>query len=222
MAAAYLEARTRPADCHGFAENRIPRADRVPLGDSAAPRHHEGMDLRLLPLLPFLLLPVACSGGDAEPAEGEGDGGETAAVEDTGVATEDGGKAYGASLVVSDVTPIADILADPETYVGQDLKVQGTVVKVCAKRGCWIEIGAGEGEKIRFKVEDGEMVFPMSARGSQVVAEGTWTKTVIPLEELREIRRGQAEAAGEEFDPESVTEAYIGWQLKGHGARVSA
>jgi hypothetical protein len=171
---------------------------------------------RSLLLLLFASAAFACSGGEAEEgAEDSGDGGEAASLS----AEAD---AYGAALTVSDITPLADILADPEAYVGQQLHVRGTVVDVCEKRGCWIEIGAGEGEKLRFKVEDGEMVFPMSAKGSVVDAEGVWTKIVVPLEELREIRKTQAEEAGEEFDLESVTEAYVAWQLKGLGARIGA
>lgn len=175
------------------------------------------VQFRNLFLLLFASLAFACSGGDAEEsgAEEGGEGGESASLS----AEAD---SYGAALTVSEITPLADILADPEAYVGQQLHVRGTVVGVCPTRGCWIDIGAGEGEKLRFKVEDGEMVFPMSAKGSEVDAEGVWTKIVVPVEELREIRRAQAEEKGEEFDPESVTEAYVAWQLKGLGARVGA
>ena len=170
------------------------------------------MKLLLLPCSALLLAAALCS-CSGEEASTNADGVEASSGEvDT----------YGASLTVSDLTPIGDILADPDKYEGQQLKVEGTVVDVCEMRGCWINIGAGEGEKLRFKVEDGEMVFPMSAQGSTVVAEGVWTKMVTSVEDLREIRKGQAEEKGEEFDPASVTEPHISWQLKGLGARVGA
>ncbi len=130
------------------------------------------------------------------------------------------GDSYGASLSASETTAIHDLLKDKESFVGETLQVEGTVVGVCAMRGCWIEIGGEDGESIRFKVNDGEMVFPMAAKGSSVRAEGVWTKIVVPVEELRANEAKKAAEAGEEFDPQSISEPYIGWQLKGLGAVI--
>jgi hypothetical protein len=130
---------------------------------------------------------------------------------------------YGEALTVAEATPISAILADKEAWIGKTVRVEGTVVGVCEARGCWIEIGGpGEGEKLRFKVEDGVMVFPMSAKGSAVAAEGVWTKISYTVEELRALRAEAAAEAGEEFDPATVTEPFLAWQLKGLGAEVGA
>ncbi len=136
------------------------------------------------------------------------------------VAQSASAKAYGAELSLSDATTLTELLADRDAFVDKKIRVTGTVVGVCKKRGCWINIGAGEGEKVRFKVQDGVMVFPMSAKGSQVTAEGIWTKQVISVERLREMEAKHAKEEGEDFDPATITEPYIGYQLTGLGAVI--
>ncbi len=75
-------------------------------------------------------------------------------------------------------------------------------------------------ETIRFKVEDGVMVFPMSAKGKNARVEG-----VISVETLTV---AQQIAAGEEharehkttFDPKTVKGPKVNVQIKGEGAVV--
>ena len=62
-------------------------------------------------------------------------------------------------------------------------------------------------------------MFPLTVKGSEVVAEGILEKLVTPEETWREILRKQAESKGETFDPKSVTGPKITWQIKGLGAR---
>jgi len=85
----------------------------------------------------------------------------------------DDAKKYGSDLTLSKTTPISEILADAESFVGKKVLVEGTVVGVCAKRGCWMDIsGDKDFEKIKIKVNDGEIVFPMEAKGKNALVEG--------------------------------------------------
>jgi hypothetical protein len=82
-------------------------------------------------------------------------------------------KKYGAEITLEAKTSISDILADAESFVGKKVLVEGTVVGVCAKRGCWMDIsGDKDFEKIKIKVNDGEIVFPMEAKGKKALVEG--------------------------------------------------
>ena len=104
-------------------------------------------------------------------------------------------------------TKISEILDNPEQYVGSDVKVEGMIVEVCARRGCWMEIaGDRQYEKIRIKVDDGVIVFPMEAKGRRATAEGVFTKIEMTMEQTLAYREHHAEEHGEEFDPASVTE----------------
>lgn len=47
------------------------------------------------------------------------------------------------------------------------------IVEVCEEMGCWIALGSDkEFQTIRFKVEDGVIVFPMWAKGLNATVEG--------------------------------------------------
>ncbi len=131
------------------------------------------------------------------------------------------GTRYGEELTLTETTRIADILADPEAYVGQRLLVAGTVVDVCEKRGCWLELASEEDfDKLRVKVDDGVIVFPMSARGLQAHVEGVFEKLEYSEEEALEMARRQAEEHGTELDPTMVSGPEVVYQLKGIGAVV--
>ncbi|MEN8729500.1 MAG: DUF4920 domain-containing protein, partial [Desulfuromonadales bacterium] len=75
-------------------------------------------------------------------------------------------KTFGQGVSLSEETAVSAIIDNPEAYVGRKVKVSGLVIDVCSRRGCWIYLaGDREFEKIRIKVTDGEIVFPMEARG---------------------------------------------------------
>ena len=132
------------------------------------------------------------------------------------------GTAYGEALTLADTTQLAAVIQNPDAYVGQKLLLTGTVVNVCEMRGCWLELGGElEGRTLRVKVDDGVIVFPMSARGRQAVVEGVMEKIELTEEQAREQARAHAEEMGEAFDPASVTGPQTIYQLKGLGAVIA-
>ena len=83
------------------------------------------------------------------------------------------GTQYGDEITLDEKTNISDILANPAEFEGKKVLVEGTIVGVCAKRGCWIELSSDkESESIRIKVNDGEIVFPMETKGKTALVEG--------------------------------------------------
>jgi hypothetical protein len=87
------------------------------------------------------------------------------------------GKLYGKELTGSETVALSELMKNPDTYVGKTVRVEGLVVDVCAKRGCWMELaGDQEFQSIKIKVDDGVIVFPMEAKGKKAVAEGVFTR----------------------------------------------
>jgi hypothetical protein len=130
-------------------------------------------------------------------------------------------KKYGKSLTLKKPIPISVILESPEKYKGKKVLVEGTVVDVCKKRGCWIKIaGDKEFESIKFKVEDGVMTFPVEAKGKKALAEGIFSYEVVSKEELIEQGKKNAIEKGEKFDSTSIEgpETYI--RINGLGAEI--
>jgi hypothetical protein len=132
------------------------------------------------------------------------------------------GKSYGKALTGSDTVEIGELLANPDQYMGKTVRIEGVVTGVCEKRGCWISLGSKseDFQEIRFKVDDGVIVFPMEAMGKTAIAEGTLVKVEMTLEQTVAYKQHHAEEHGEEFDPASVTEPLMYYQIKGSGAVI--
>jgi hypothetical protein len=128
---------------------------------------------------------------------------------------------YGEALVLTEPVSIAAIHEDPESFEGKVVCVEGTVTEVCPMRGCWVELADTEGgSTIRVKVDDGVIVFPLSAKGHGARVEGTVEKLEMTEAEARSWRQHEAAELGEDFDPESVTGPQTIWRIKGRGAEI--
>jgi Domain of unknown function (DUF4920) len=131
------------------------------------------------------------------------------------------GTTYGKKLTVTDVTPIADIVANPEKFEGRRVLVQGTVDDVCKKMGCWMTLRGDEKDKtIRIKVKDGEIVFPQDARGKTARAQGVVTVRTMTKEQLIAQGEHMAEEQGTSFDPSTVTGPRKVVQITGESALI--
>lgn len=83
-------------------------------------------------------------------------------------------KQLGKAITLKDKTPISKIIAAPADFEGKPVLVEGKILGVCKEKGCWIEVaGEKKGEKIKVKVNDGEIVFPKDSKGKTALVEGT-------------------------------------------------
>lgn len=129
---------------------------------------------------------------------------------------------YGAGITLPETTSISDLLASPEQFVGQKVRVAGQVVAVCEAAGCWMELQAGQGpQKIRVKVEDGVIVFPVSARGKMAEAEGVVARYEMGPKEYETHLRHEAAEKGEAAKAEVHGEGpFRVYQLEATGAEI--
>jgi len=125
------------------------------------------------------------------------------------VLAEDPGKVFGKGVAAADTVVVSELMANPDAYVGKTVRVKGTA-------------SDEEGQTVRVKVKDGEIVFPAGLVGDLVIAEGVWTSNTLDLETTKKVCAHRAEENGEEFDPSSVTECMTLYQLSGTGAEVVA
>lgn len=132
------------------------------------------------------------------------------------------GTVYGERPALTDTTLVSTILSAPDSHLGQRVLVAGTIVQVCEARGCWMQIASDRPEEmLRVKVEDGVIVFPMTARGKHAVVEGVVEKVVMTAEEAREEARRHAVEMKMAFDSTAVYEASTTYQLRGIGAIIA-
>lgn len=172
----------------------------------------------MLGALCLVLGAMACDRGPrAAPAAGSATGSAPAAP--AAPAASATGTTFGAGVKLTAATPIDAILSDPKSYSGKTVRVEGMITDVCPKRGCWLELaGAAPGKKLRFKVNDGEMVFPVDAKGRIAVAEGVVAVRDLTLEESKQYAEYQAKEYNLPYDPASVTAPLSVVSLDGTGA----
>ncbi|HEX2162967.1 MAG TPA: DUF4920 domain-containing protein [Thermoanaerobaculia bacterium] len=137
-------------------------------------------------------------------------------------AASEGCTTYGAGVTLAAATPAARIAAAPDAFAGKTVRVEGEVREVCAMAGCWLSIVAEAGEApLRVKVEDGEIVFPLSARGQRAAAQGEVEVRDMTREQYAAWRAHLAEERGEAFDPAAVGDGpYLHVQVKATGAEL--
>jgi len=129
-------------------------------------------------------------------------------------------KTYGKGVHINEATAVSAILDNPDLYIGKEVKIEGMVIEVCAKRGCWIYLaGDRQGDKIQVKVTDGEIVFPMSASGRMGVIEGIVEELKISREEMIKYQQHLAEEKGQPFDPSTVKDERM-IRIIGLGAEI--
>lgn len=98
-------------------------------------------------------------------------------------ATQPSGKvvtAGGPMTVTSAPVAVSEVLAHPEKYADQPIRIEGTVSSVCEKKGCWARLTddktpAGQDLFVKFEcpeADDGR-VLPLSVKGNPAVVQGT-------------------------------------------------
>ena len=128
---------------------------------------------------------------------------------------------YGESMLLDEVTPIQAVLADPASYVGKKIQIEGKISDVCPMKGCWIEIVSDDGQKsLMVKVNDDEIVFKKESIGKHAIAEGEVYSIDLNREEAISYMQHLAEEKGESFDSTSVAGPMVIYQVKGVGALV--
>ena len=88
-------------------------------------------------------------------------------------------KKYGEGVSVQAVTPIASVIQKPADFAGKTIRVEGTVTSVCEHEGCWMALkpeGGPESPTLLIKVEDGVIIFPVTAKGRKAAAQGVVEK----------------------------------------------
>ena len=128
----------------------------------------------------------------------------------------------GKPLTAKQPVAIAELLAKPADYVGKTVQVKGKITEVCQMMGCWIYVADEQGNKIRVKVNDGEIVFPKDGAGRTVTAEGVFTKEDLNREQAIDRAREEAKDSGRKFDPASIKTGTVIYQIQGTGAVIVA
>lgn len=128
---------------------------------------------------------------------------------------------FGSGADMDKMISISTLLAEPKKYSTEISTIAGKVVKVCKKRGCWMDIAADENFKtLTIKVPDGTMVFPLSAIGKKAYATGILSELKLNIKQTKGFLEHRAQENNEKFDPLSVTEGMILYRFSPTGVTI--
>jgi len=131
---------------------------------------------------------------------------------------------YGKVLSKGPVYSVDDILTSAESSIGNTLLVSGIIAEVCPMRGCWIQLKDYISDsKIRIKVTDGEIVFPLSSLGKKIIAEGEFRKLELSTKQAKLWKFHLAQERGLDIDTSTITlneNDYYEYRLYSKAAKI--
>jgi hypothetical protein len=123
---------------------------------------------------------------------------------------------YGADLTPEGAVPVRAVMAEPEAYRDQTVKVEGVIVEVCQMQGCWftLDVDGRPGPRVLVAREDnGDYAFtvPKDISGRRVVLQGRLYAEALS----EEARRHYAEESTSQAPPPDVE-----WRIDAEGVLV--
>lgn len=123
---------------------------------------------------------------------------------------------YGAAVGDGDVVAVDLLLAEPDRYAGQTVRVEGEIDTVCKAKGCWMTLAAGD-RSMRVTFKDYGFFVPTDAEDRTVIVEGTFAVETVPVDEVRHY----LEDAGKHAEAAQVTEPKQEFRLVATGVRMA-
>ena len=131
---------------------------------------------------------------------------------------------YGQIISLEEITDLDILLKTPETFINEEILISGEIIDVCPMRGCWIDVKKlNSDSKIRIKVTDGKIVFPLSSEGKQIKVQGVVKKLELTEQKARNWKIHLAEERGEFLSPDSVViveSDLLEYRINGKGAVI--
>ena len=131
---------------------------------------------------------------------------------------------YGDFSSVEKIQNIGDLISNKDVYINKEVKVRGLIKEVCPMRGCWLEVVDENGiDKLRIKVTDGDIVFPLSAKGRNIEAEGQFSILTLNKQQAKNWKKHLAAEKGIEIDTAEIILSqndYFEYRLNTVGAKI--
>jgi len=131
---------------------------------------------------------------------------------------------YGNFSSAEKIQNIVDLISNKDVFINKEVKIRGLVNEVCPMRGCWLEVVDENGiDKLRIKVTDGDIVFPLSAKGRSIEAEGQFSILTLNKQQAKNWKKHLAVEKGIEIDTSEIILSqndYFEYRLNTTGAKI--
>jgi hypothetical protein len=123
-------------------------------------------------------------------------------------------KYFGAPFAVTEVVPASTVMADPASYAGKPVRMEGELTEVCQKAGCWAVVRDDAGHSMRITMKDHSFGIDKDTQGRSCQVEGELVKKAVDPDKLAHF----AEEGAKEHPEAGKTEA---WELVASGVAVA-
>lgn len=89
------------------------------------------------------------------------------------------------------ITPLSEIVAEPERYRDQVVRTEGEIARVCQRAGCWMELRAEDGPAVRVPMAGHSFFLPRDSAGRRATMQGR-----VSIQELSADVRAHLESEG--------------------------
>ena len=131
---------------------------------------------------------------------------------------------YGNRISEGIIYDVDELLSSADNKLGTNLLLTGIITEVCPMRGCWLQVkDYNSNSSIRIKVTDGEIVFPLSAKGKNIIAEGMFTKLELSEKQAKNWKHHLALEKGIELDTSKIALSisdFYEYRLNSNSAKI--
>jgi hypothetical protein len=89
----------------------------------------------------------------------------------------------GTAITTKKATHIDKLAKNPKKYVGQTVRIDGTVKQVCQGAGCWVEVASASGATFLAKSLDESVLLPKDCAGRHISVQGV--VTMVPAKDAQ-------------------------------------
>lgn len=91
---------------------------------------------------------------------------------------------WGGPITIMEISDLNSLLAEGEASLGKPVLIQASILNVCQKKGCWMEIPTAS-EPVRVVFKDYSFFVPKDLAGTEVYAQGELEKKTLSVREQR-------------------------------------
>lgn len=124
-------------------------------------------------------------------------------------------ESHGAGLSEGRYRAVDGVVQKSDRWDGKRVRVEGEVVSVCRKKGCWMELQAGE-RNVRVTFKDYGFFVPKDCDGSVARVDGIFRVREVPVEEARHY----LEDAGRHEEAARITEPVRTFEIVADGVAL--
>ena len=123
------------------------------------------------------------------------------------------GEDFGVGLTLEDVTPLSEVVANPDRFEGTPVLVRGRITDVCQRKGCWTVI-TDDSVSVRVRFHDYGFFLPKDSTSRTAMVEGL-VKTERLTEKSARHYASESASNAEESSPIEGDRQVVGFTATG-------